>query len=310
LRRFPPSAREMPLSPAPSAPAVLPGFDGLLRCAPRRVRAFGVRAQLALNPLPSAFLLQPTLGFMPFRLLLPVRALSIRPGAFRRPVRKNREVASCVCRSVPVMPYPSKRSPRQQPSRRHRPAIPSRRYRSLRWSSSRLRTAAPTPLAAAGLKALLRCRSPGAESLLPAVLSRCSPGLHPEEGGWKMLPRRLSGQAAQSRDRNRSPGRTRVHPVYRPRSDLDDGATSPRLIRWILWGSVYPEEDLATALRRAGRAGSVRRHGVATPHLDQRAAKQPAEPRWPKIAFSFPYVTGMRCLPDSHRPLEPQGFAR
>jgi hypothetical protein len=100
-RRSLPSAREMPLSPAPSAPAVLPGFDGLLRCAPRRVRAPGVRAQLALNPLPSAFLLQPTLGFMPFRLLLPVRALSIRPGAFRRPVRKNREVAGCVCRCVP-----------------------------------------------------------------------------------------------------------------------------------------------------------------------------------------------------------------
>lgn len=170
------------------------------------------------------------------------------------------------------MPYPSKRSPRQQPSRRHRRAIPSRRCRSLRWSSSRLRTAAPTPLAAAGLKALLRCRSPGAESLLPAVLSRCSPGLHPEEGGWKMLPRRLSGQAAQSRDRNRSPGRTRVHPVYRPRSDLDVGATGPRLIRRILWGSVHPEGDLATALQRAGRAGSVRRHGVATPHPGQRAA--------------------------------------
>jgi hypothetical protein len=150
----------------------------------------------------------------------------------------------------------------------------------------------------------------GCRMLLPAVLSRCSPGLHPEEGGWKMLPRRRSGQAAPSRDRNRSPGRTRVHPVYRPRSDLDDGATSPRLIRWILWGSVYPEEDLATALRRAGRAGSVRRHGVATPHPGQRAAKQPAEPRWPKIAFSFPSVTDMRCLPDSHRPVEPRGFAR
>jgi len=71
LRRFPPSAREMPLSPAPSAPAVPPGFDGLLRCAPRRVRAPGVPLQLALKQLPSAFLLQPTLGFMPFRRLPP-----------------------------------------------------------------------------------------------------------------------------------------------------------------------------------------------------------------------------------------------
>jgi hypothetical protein len=69
LRRAPPSAREMPLSPAPSVPAVPPGFDGLLRCAPRRLRALGVRAQLALSPLPLALLLQPTVGFMPFRLL-------------------------------------------------------------------------------------------------------------------------------------------------------------------------------------------------------------------------------------------------
>jgi len=58
----------------------------------------------------------------------------------------------------PVMPYPSKRFPRQQPSRRHRRAIPPRRYRSLRLPTLRLRTAAPTPLAAAGLEALLRCR--------------------------------------------------------------------------------------------------------------------------------------------------------
>lgn len=241
LRRFPPSAREMPLSPAPSAPAVLPGFDGLLRCAPRRVRAPGVRAQLALNPLPSAFLLQPTLGFMPFRLLLPVRALSIRPGAFRRPVRKNREVAGCVCRCVPVMPYPSKRSPRQQPSRRHRRAIPSRRCRSLRWSSSRLRTAAPTPLAAAGLKALLRCRSPGAGCCCQRSCPDAPLGFILKRAGGRCFRGGGADKPRRSRDRNRSPGRTRVHPVYRPRSDLDVGATSPRLIRRILWGSVYPE---------------------------------------------------------------------
>lgn len=92
LRRCPPSAREEPSPPAPSARAVSLGFDGLLRCVPRRLRAPGVRAQLALNPLPKAFLLQPTVGFMPFRRLLRVRALSIRPCAFRRQNRKNREV--------------------------------------------------------------------------------------------------------------------------------------------------------------------------------------------------------------------------
>lgn len=91
----------MPLSPAPSALAVLTGFDGLLRCAPCRVRVSGVRAQLALNPLPSAFLLLPTLGFMPFS-RLPPSPRSLDP--FRRCYasnHKDREVAGRVFRCVP-----------------------------------------------------------------------------------------------------------------------------------------------------------------------------------------------------------------
>lgn len=78
LATFPPSAREMPLSPAPSALAVPPGFDGFLRCAPRRFRADRVPDQLALSQLPSALLLQPTVGFMPFR-RLPLCPLALDP---------------------------------------------------------------------------------------------------------------------------------------------------------------------------------------------------------------------------------------
>jgi hypothetical protein len=97
-------------------------------------------------------------GFMPFRLLPPCPPSLDPPGASRRQAARIVSQRAALAGASPVMPYPSKRFPRQQPSRRHRRAIPSRRYRSLRWSSSRLRTAAPTPLAAAGLKALLRCR--------------------------------------------------------------------------------------------------------------------------------------------------------
>jgi hypothetical protein len=67
--------------------------------------------------------------------------LPIRPGAFRRQSRKNREPRAAFSGASPVMPYPSKRSPRQQPSRRHRRALPSRRYRALRWSKRQLRAA-------------------------------------------------------------------------------------------------------------------------------------------------------------------------
>jgi hypothetical protein len=101
LRRSLPSAREMPLSPAPSARAVPPGFDGLLRCAPRRVRAGGVPDPLSRSQLPLTFRLQPTLGFMPFRLLPPCPPSLIRPGAFRRQDRKDREVTGRARRSVP-----------------------------------------------------------------------------------------------------------------------------------------------------------------------------------------------------------------
>jgi hypothetical protein len=100
-----------------------------------------------------------------------------------------------------------------------------------------------------------------------------------------------------------------VHTVSRPSSDLDDGAAGPRLIRRILRGSALPDGDLATALRRAGRAGSVRRRGVAAPRPGQRAAKQPAAPKTAQNRFLFPmshrYALPARpCIGRS----EPRGF--
>jgi hypothetical protein len=259
LRRFPPSAREMPLSPAPSALAVLPGFDGLLRCAPRRVRAPGVPDQLALSQLPSAFFLQPTLGFMPFR-RLPLCSRVSRSVLVPFGARSARIVSprAALAGASPVMPYPSKLFPRQQPSRRHRRAIPSRRCRSLRWSSSRLRTADDDSAGGCRPQGLAPLPKSGSRMLSPAVL----PQVLPWACSWRGRVEDASADAertsrAVDRDRSRSPGRTRVHPAYRPRSDLDNGATSPRLIRRILWGSVLPGRMLATALRRAGRAGSA-----------------------------------------------------
>lgn len=234
VRRSSPSAREMPLSPAPSVRAVPPGFDGLLRCVPRRLCTVrGVRVIADSLPRGCRSCNRPW-GSCRFGACCLSACLSIRPGASRRQSRKNREFAGRVCRRVPghALPFeafPSAAAVPSSPTGDFLLAVAGRCAGQGRDCESRVLA----PLAAADLKALLRCRSSGAESLLPALLSRCSPGLDPGAGGWKMLPRKLSGQAAQSRDRNRSPGRTRVHPVYRPRSDLDDGATGPRLIRRI-----------------------------------------------------------------------------
>jgi hypothetical protein len=141
---------------------------------------------------------------------------------------------------------------------------------------------------------------------LPAVLPRCSHGLGPGEGGWKMLPRGLSGQAAQHRDRNRSPGRTRVHPVSRPRSDLDGGATGPRRLRRVRWGSARPERDLATALQRAGRAGSVQ-VGVASPRLVSLSVLRSSLLRrdGPESLSRSHESQVCAACPALHRPLEP-----
>jgi hypothetical protein len=226
LRRFPPSAREMPLSPAPSALAVLPGFDGFLRCAPCRLCTFrGVRVIADSLPHGRRSCNRPWGSCRFGSCCLSALSRSVRVPFGARSARIGRSRAACAGAS-PVMPYPSKRSPRQQPSRRHRRAIPSRRCRSLRWSSSRLRTAAPTPLAAAGLKALLRCRVRKQGRCCQRSCPDAPMGLFLERAGG-VLPWMLGGQAAQYRDKSRSPGRTRVHPVFRPRSDLDDGATGP-----------------------------------------------------------------------------------
>lgn len=55
-----------------------------------------------------------------------------------------------------------------------------------------------TPLASAGLRALIRCRVRSAEMLSPAFPARCSPGLVPEEGG------RSTSARAERRSRQRA----------------------------------------------------------------------------------------------------------
>jgi hypothetical protein len=243
-----------------------------------------------LIQLPSALLLQPTLGFMPFRLLLlGPRSRSVLVPFGDRNARIARSRAARAGAS-PVMPYPSKRFPSAA-------AVPS----------SPMGVAfSPVPSAALPRDTVASCilgfrwRRPAARPCSAAevrVQGAVTSGPVPDASLGLILERAggrcFRGYGANKphsiyRDRNRSSGRTRVHPVSRPRSDLDAEATGPRVIRRILRGSVPPEGDRATALRRAGRARSIRRRGVAAPRLGMRAAKQPTVPRRPNIAFSFP----------------------
>jgi hypothetical protein len=127
-------------SPAPSAPAVLPGFDGLLRCAPRRSpRSPGPERccfKAADSQLREASLLQPTMGFMPFRLLplcLRSSILSV-PWFPSVPIRKDRRPGGRVRRCFPghALPFGALLLVSSRPDR-HRWAVPSRRYRAPRW---------------------------------------------------------------------------------------------------------------------------------------------------------------------------------
>lgn len=125
-------------------------------------------------------------------------------------------------------------------------------------SSLRLRTAASTPLAAAGLKALLRCRSPVAGRCCQRSCPDAPMGLFLERAGGRCFRGYWADKPhSVHRDRSRSPGRTRVHPVYRPRSDLEDGAAGPRLIRRILWESASPGRTSPPRSKGAGRVGSA-----------------------------------------------------
>jgi len=167
--------------------------------APQALRCRGP-GQLALIRSRAALLLQPTLGFMPFRRLPPCHRCPLHPldrlSALEPRGSEGQRAASSG--ASPVMPYPSKRFPRQQPSRRHRRAFPSRRCRSLRLVGGaaancafrpRWRLPASRPCSAAEVRKRGRCRQrPRPDAPM---------GLYPGEGGWKMLPRTPSGRAAR-----------------------------------------------------------------------------------------------------------------
>jgi hypothetical protein len=187
------------------------------------------------------------------------------------------------------MPYPSKRFPSAA-------AVPSSpmgdAFSPVQAAAAGRRRGCeprlPTPLASAGLKALLRCRSPGAGCCRQRSCPDASLGFVLERAGGRCFRELRTDKPRESRDRNRSPGRTRVHTVFRPSSDLDGGAAGPRVIRRILWGSASPGRTSPPRSEEPVGWDPLRRRGVAAPRLDQRAAKQPAAPGRPKIAFSFP----------------------
>jgi hypothetical protein len=147
----------------------------------------------------------------------------------------------------------------------------------------------PTPLASAGRKALLRCRSPVASGCCQRACPDAPMGLFLKRAGEDASVAAGRTSRTADHDRNRSPGRTRVHPAFRPRSDLDGGATGPRQIRRIQWGSARPGRSLATALRRS-RSGGIRSGGVASPRLVSASVlrQQPAASGRPIHRFLFP----------------------
>lgn len=141
----------------------------------------------------------------------------------------------------------------------------------------------------------------GARWLLPAALARCSPGLVPGKGGrsasaWLHRPGRRS-----VRDRSRSPGRTRVHPVFRPNSDLGRGATGPRLIRRIARGSALPQRARRHAPKEPGGRFSAAVLRRSTSLVPGRLSKQSARTERPRTAFSCPvsdrYALFLRFAP-------------
>jgi hypothetical protein len=151
---------------------------------------------------------------------------------------------------------------------------------------ARLRTAAPTPLAAADLKALLRCRVRWQGRCHQRPCPDAPLGLFLEEDGRSVLPRHPLGRTERSRGRSRNPGRTRVHPASRPDPTSEDerlvlvgSEGSPR-------GSALPAEDSP----RSGGARRVLTGDVASPRLAQvsHAAQQHAAPRRPKDRFLIP----------------------
>jgi hypothetical protein len=139
----------------------------------------------ATAQLHGARLLQPTLGFMPFRrlpLCLCSSILSV-PWFPLVPIRKDRRSLAAFAGASPVMLYPSERFS----SSAAVPTVTGGRFPlAVAGRCADRRVVAnhdAIPLASAGLRAFLRCRVRSAKVLLPAPSARCSPGLVPEEGG-------------------------------------------------------------------------------------------------------------------------------
>jgi hypothetical protein len=285
LRRLLPSSGGLPLPPAPSAPAVPPGFDGLLRCAPRRPRAFRGPGQHAAQ-LPWAFLLQPTLGFRPFRLLPPCLPSSDPLGASRRRSARIEGQQAALAGASPVLPYPSKRFPRQQPSRRHRRALPSRRYRPLRLAVARGANRGADSAGGCRPQGLAPLPSPLAGPLSPAILPRCSPGLVPGRGREERASTAPSGEphgAAVGVG-------ARVEPVCTRPLDRVPTSEDERLVLVGSEGSPRGSALPAGSSPRSGGARRVSAGDVASPRLARvsHAAQQHAEPRRPKDRFLIP----------------------
>ena len=192
------------ISSAPSALAVLPGFDGLLRCARRRSRRSsgpGGRCFKAASPSSGRrFSCNRPWG-------------SCRFGACRYACRRRstRYFGFPQCRSAriagrkaafagasPVMPYPSE----LYSSSAAVPTVTGGRCPLAVTGRCAGRGVVAnhvtTSLASAGLRAFIRCRVRSAKMLLPASSARCSPGLNPEEGG------RSASARAERRSRQRA----------------------------------------------------------------------------------------------------------
>lgn len=154
--------------------------------------------------------------------------------------------------------------PRQQPSRRHRRAIPSRRCRSLRLSSSRLRTAAPTPLAAADLKVLLRCRSPG--SWVAVASGRCP------DASLGFILERAGGRCSR-----------------------DSYADEPRRAMRGIGVSVKEEFSPPRSAKEPVGRVPLQQYGVATPRSDRPCCEAARRVRAAQSRFLFP-VCHMHAL--------------
>jgi len=192
------------ISSAPSALAVLPGFDGLLRCAPCRSLRFS-------GPGGRCFKAASSSSGRRFSCNRPWG--SCRFGACRYACRRRstRYFGFPQCRSAriagrkaafadasPVMPYPSELCS----SSAAVPTVTGGRCPLAVTGRCVGRCVVAnhvtTSLASAGLRAFIRCRVRSAKMLLPASSARCSPGLIPEEGG------RSASARAERRSRQRA----------------------------------------------------------------------------------------------------------